>query len=234
MLNVTWLGHSSFEIKLPTGEVILLDPWLEGNPSYPAGHKLTRCDAILLSHAHGDHVGSTMAIAPQYPAAKLVAMYELATHLEKKGVKNTVGMNKGGTCDLGFAQVSMTHAIHSSSFEDEGTGRVYGGEPAGFAIHAAGKKLYFAGDTCVFGDMRLIAEIYGPFDAAMLPIGDLYTMGPREASFAARLLRPKQIIPMHWGTFPALTGTPAALAELIHDLPGTSVAQIKPGESVVL
>ena len=233
-MHITWLGHSSFELKLPTGEVILCDPWLTGNPSYPAGHRLTRCDAILISHAHGDHVGSSVAIAAEFPQAKVVAMYELAVHLEKKGVKNTIGMNKGGTCDLGFAQVSMTHAMHSSSFEDEGAGRVYGGESAGFAVHAAGKKLYFAGDTCVFGDMRIIADLYGPLDAALLPIGDLYTMGPREAAYATRLLRPKLVIPMHWGTFPVLTGTPAALAAELKDLPGTAVAHLRPGESVTL
>jgi L-ascorbate metabolism protein UlaG (beta-lactamase superfamily) len=233
MLEVTWLGHSTIELKVPTGEIILIDPWLDGNPTYPASHRVTRCDAILLSHAHDDHLGATIALAQRFPAAKILCMYELYCYLESKGVTTALGMNKGGTADLGFARVTMTHAFHSSSVSEGGV-RVYAGEPAGLAIEAAGKKLYFAGDTCAFGDMRMIAELYGPLDLAMLPIGDLYTMGPREAAYAARLLRPKQILPIHWGTFPVLTGTPAALAEAIKDLPGTTVARLEPGAKLTL
>ena len=232
MLKITWLGHSTIELNLPSGEVILIDPWLEGNPKYPAGHALTRCDAILISHAHGDHLGNTVELAQRFPRAKIVCMYELACYLATKGVAGAIGMNKGGTVDLGFARAAMTHALHSSSSED--ADRVYCGEAAGFAIETAGRKLYFAGDTAVFGDMRMIAELYGPVDVAMLPIGDLYTMGPREAAYATRLLRPKQVLPIHWGTFPALTGTPAALADLIQDLPGTSVARLEPGGTLAI
>ena len=232
-MEITWLGHSSLEIKLPAGEVILCDPWLEGNPKYPSAHQVTRCDAILLSHAHSDHLGATLDLTRRFPQAKAVCIYELYLYLASKGVQHGIGMNKGGTCDLGFARATMTHAFHSSSVEEAGK-VIYAGEPAGFVVEAAGRKLYFAGDTCVFGDMRLIAEIHGPLDAACLPIGDLYTMGVKEAAYAARLLRPRQIIPMHWGTFPALTGTPAALAALLKDLSGTTVAHLEPGQSLTL
>jgi L-ascorbate metabolism protein UlaG (beta-lactamase superfamily) len=230
MIDIRWLGHSSFELTLPGGEVILLDPWLEGTPKYPAGHVVKRCDAILLSHAHGDHFGSVADLVKKF-SPQVVCIYELHLYLESKGLAGSIGMNKGGTLDLGFAQVTMTNAFHSSSvFED---GRIiYAGDPAGFVIEAGGRRIYFAGDTCVFGDMRLIAEIHGPLDVAMLPIGDLYTMGPKEASHACRLLRPKQVIPMHWGTFPPLTGTPQALAALIADVHGTSVAALEPGASL--
>lgn len=232
MVQVTWLGHSTIELKLATGEVILIDPWIEGNPKYPAAHSVPRCDAILVSHAHGDHLGQTEELAKRFPGVKIVCIFELGEYLASRGVEGLLAMSKGGTADLGFAKVTMTHAQHSSS--TEGPNRVYCGEPAGFAIEVAGKKLYFAGDTNVFGDMRIIAELYGPLDLAMLPIGDFYTMGPREAAYAARLLRPKQILPIHWGTFPILTGTPAVLAESIRDLVGTSVVRVEPGEALSL
>lgn len=230
MIDIRWLGHSSFEMTLPGGEVVLLDPWFEGNPKYPTGYSVERCDAILLSHAHGDHFGAVESLAKRF-SPKIVCIYELYLYLESKGITGGLGMNKGGTVDLGFARATMTHAFHSSSIADDGQ-VIYAGEPAGFVIEAAGKRIYFAGDTCVFGDMRLIAEIHGPLDAAMLPIGDLYTMGPKEASYACRLLRPKKVIPMHWGTFPVLTGTPGALAGLIGDLKGTEVVHLEPGASV--
>jgi L-ascorbate metabolism protein UlaG (beta-lactamase superfamily) len=233
MLDVTWLGHSTIQLTTATGEVILIDPWLDGNPKYPTGHTVNRCDAILLSHAHEDHLGATIDLAKRFPSAKIGCMYELYCYLETKGVTTAIGMNKGGTLDLGFARATMVNAFHSSSVNEGGV-RVYAGEPAGWALDIAGKKIYFAGDTCVFGDMRIIAELYGPLDVAILPIGDLYTMGPREAAYAARLLRPKQILPIHWGTFPPLTGTPDALAELIQDLRGTAVARLQPGNALRL
>ncbi len=228
-MELTWLGHSAFSLEVASGEVTLIDPFHEGNPSYPASHRIDRCDAILLSHGHGDHLGSTIDLANRFQP-QVVAIYELATWLEGKGVGRTIGMNKGGTLDLGFLRATMTNAHHSSSGPDH----VYLGEAAGFVIEADGKRLYFAGDTCVFGDMRLIAEIHGPFDVAVLPIGDLYTMGPKEASYACRLLRPKMVVPMHWGTFGALTGTPEALGKLIADLPGTRIAQLSPGDTLAV
>jgi L-ascorbate metabolism protein UlaG (beta-lactamase superfamily) len=226
-MEITWLGHSALALEVASGETVLIDPFFEGNPSYPARHQVERCNAILLTHGHGDHLGNTVALAKQF-AAKVVGIYELATWLAGQGVAETVGMNKGGTLDLGFLRATMTNAHHSSSGPDN----VYLGEAAGFVIEADGRRVYFAGDTCVFGDMRLIAEIHGPLDMAVLPIGDLYTMGPKEASHACRLLRPKAVLPIHWGTFPALTGTPQALAGLIADLPGTKLVSLSPGETI--
>lgn len=228
--QLTWLGHSAFHLRLASGEVILFDPWLS-NPSAPADFPLDRCDAILLSHGHSDHIGNTLELAARFKP-KVVGIYEVYLWLAARGLELGIGMNKGGTLDLGFARVTMTMAFHSSNFADNGE-IVYGGEPSGFVVEAEGRRYYFAGDTCVFGDMRLINEIHGPFDVAMLPIGDLYTMGPKEASFACRLLRPKTVVPMHWGTFPALTGTPQALADLTRDLPAVHIANIQPGQTLM-
>jgi L-ascorbate metabolism protein UlaG (beta-lactamase superfamily) len=148
-----------------------------------------------------------------------------------KGAANTIGMNKGGTVDAGGLKATMTHAIHSSSIQDDGKS-IYGGEAAGFVFHfAEGRRAYFAGDTGVMPDMKLIADLYAP-ELAFLPIGGHYTMGPREAAMACRMIRPKKVIPMHYGTFPPLTGRPAHLAALIEDLPGTEVWSLEPGKTV--
>ncbi len=232
-MQLTWLGHSACALTLASGEVVLIDPFLNGNPHYPASHQVSRCDAILLTHGHGDHLGDTVALAKRF-TPQVVAIHELAVWLEGKGVARTIGMNKGGTTylgtgDLGFLRVTMVHAQHSSSTHGD---LVYLGEAAGFVVEAEGKRVYFAGDTGVFGDMRLIAEIHGPLDVAALPIGDCYTMGPKEASYACRLLRPKVVLPIHWGTFPMLTGTPEALELLIADLPGSRLAKLSPGDAI--
>lgn len=230
MLEITWLGHSSFQLRLPSGETLLLDPWVEGNPKYPKDFEIKRADAILVSHGHFDHIASVVSLAKKFQAS-VAAIYEIASWLESKGVSKVTGMNKGGTVALGPFQATMTHAMHSSSIQD-GDKVIYGGEPAGYVIHLPdGRKAYFAGDTTVFGDMRLIAELYQP-ELAFLPIGDLYTMGPKEAALACRLLRPRKVIPMHWGTFPPLTGRPDELAALISDLTGTEVWTLEPGVPV--
>jgi L-ascorbate metabolism protein UlaG (beta-lactamase superfamily) len=231
-MQLTWLGHSGFELALATGEVILFDPWL-GNPKYPANYEIQRADAILLSHGHFDHTASVAELASKH-GSKVVAIFELAEWLEQaKGVKNVIGMSKGGDINLEFATATMVHAQHSSSIMEDGK-IIYLGEPAGFVVAAEGQRIYFAGDTSVFGDMRLIAEIHGPIDIAILPIGGFYTMGPKEASFACRLMRPRKVIPMHYGTFPPLTGTPDALAALIADLPSTEVIALTPGVPAAL
>lgn len=230
MLEIIWLGHSSFQLRLPGGETLLLDPWVEGNPKYPKDFEIKRADAILVSHGHFDHIASVVSLAKKFQAS-VAAIYEIASWLESKGVSKVTGMNKGGTVALGPFQATMTHAMHSSSIQD-GDKLIYGGEPAGYVIHLPdGRKAYFAGDTTVFGDMRLIAELYQP-ELAFLPIGDLYTMGPKEAALACRLLRPRKVIPMHWGTFPPLTGRPDELAALISDLTGTEVWTLEPGVPV--
>lgn len=229
MLHITWLGHGSFHLALDNGETILIDPWLD-NPKYPQGFTINRVDTILITHGHFDHMASAIPLARQHNST-VVAIYEIATWLGAKGVTNAIGMNKGGTAKIGSFTATMTHALHSSSIQD-GDQLIYAGEAAGYVIGLPdGRKAYFAGDTTVFGDMGLIAELYHP-ELAFLPIGDLYTMSPREAALACRLLHPKKVIPMHWGTFPPLVGTPQALADRIKELPGTEVWALEPGVTV--
>jgi L-ascorbate metabolism protein UlaG (beta-lactamase superfamily) len=229
MVRITWLGHASFEVQFESGEVLLLDPWVEGNPAYPKGYEVRRADAIAVSHGHSDHLGGVVPLAKKLDA-KVLAMVEIAGWAAQKGVKTTIGFNKGGTVDLGFVKVTMTHALHSSSIEDGGQS-VYGGEAAGFILtFKDGRRAYFAGDTAIFSEMGLYAEIYKP-DMAFLPIGDHYTMGPEEAAYAARLMKVKDVIPMHYGTFPLLKGTPGQLEEKLSGS-GIRVLGMKPGQSL--
>ncbi len=229
MIEITWLGHSTFTLRLPSGEVILTDPWMEGNPSYPAEHALDRVDVLLLTHSHFDHLGDTLRVTGQFQP-QIAAIYEVSHWLESKGVANVNGMNKGGSLQLGPVTVTMTHAIHSSGILDDGR-MLYGGEPAGYVLHFAdGRRAYFAGDTNVFSDMALIRELYEP-ELCFLPIGDRFTMGPKEAAIACRLLQPKKVIPMHWGTFPLLTGTPKELADMVRHL-GVDIWELVPGKPV--
>jgi L-ascorbate metabolism protein UlaG (beta-lactamase superfamily) len=211
MTQITWLGHATFQLRFDSGEVLLTDPWTEGNPAYPTGHKIQQVDAIAVSHAHFDHTNDVVPLAKKFDA-KVVAIFETAAWFEKKGVKNTIGMNKGGTVDLGFVKLTMTHALHSCAIKD-GSDLIYGGEAAGYVItQKDGRRAYFAGDTALFSDMALIQQLYEP-ELAFLPIGDHFTMDPHQAAHAARLLKVKKVIPMHFGTFPALTGRPEQLAE---------------------
>lgn len=229
MINITWLGHGTFQLELETGEIVVLDPWIDGNPSYPPAHSFTRVDAILISHGHFDHIHDAVPLATKF-SPQVVAIYETCHWLESKGVKNCTAMNKGGTQQVGPLSVTMTHAIHSCGILDDGK-IIYGGEAAGYVLHLPdGRRIYFAGDTNVFSDMALIQELYRP-QLAFLPIGDLFTMGPREAAVACRLLKAEKIIPMHFGTFPSLTGTPAALANLLTGS-DSKVWQLSPGQTV--
>jgi L-ascorbate metabolism protein UlaG (beta-lactamase superfamily) len=225
--SLTWLGHSSFRLDSPGGKRIYVDPFLEG-PTCPDGERdPERVDLILITHGHEDHVGSTLDLWKKH-SPRVIAPVELRWWLETKGVENAQGSdpNKGGTVDADGVKVTVTNAHHSSSIED-----TYTGEPCGLVVELEdGKKIYFAGDTCVFGDMELIGRIYEP-DIAVLPIGDHYTMGPREAAVACELLGVKRVVPCHWGTFPLLRGRPEQLAELA---PGVQVEQIQPGDSVTL
>jgi L-ascorbate metabolism protein UlaG (beta-lactamase superfamily) len=229
MIKITWLGHSTFELQFESGEVLVIDPWVTGNPSYPSGYKIERVDAIAVSHGHFDHVNDVLPLAKEFEP-KVIAIYEIAAYFEAKGAKNTIPMNKGGSVDLGFVKLTMTHALHSSSLKD-GDATIYAGEAAGFILTLPdARTAYFAGDTTVFSDMALYAEIYQP-EIAFLPIGDHFTMGPHEAAHSARMLKVKKVIPMHFGTFPALTGTPEALAAKL-DKAGIEVWTLEKGQPV--
>jgi L-ascorbate metabolism protein UlaG (beta-lactamase superfamily) len=227
-LSFTWIGHATFIFRTPGGKRIIMDPWVRTNPSCPDSAKqVGPLDLMLMTHGHGDHTSDAVSIG-RSSGAHAVAPYELALWLQKKGLQHVTGMNPGGTLHMLGVSVTMVPAIHSSSVEDDGQ-VVYTGIATGYVItFEDGTTVYFAGDTSIFGDMRLIAEIYKP-SIAFLPIGDLYTMGPEQAAKACELLNVAQVVPMHYGTFPALTGTPAKLRELIGSR--TQVLELRPGES---
>ncbi|HSL23540.1 MAG TPA: metal-dependent hydrolase [Vicinamibacterales bacterium] len=228
-LSITWLGHATFILTSPGGKRIVTDPWLEGNPSCPESmKKIEQADLILLSHGHFDHVGDAVTVA-RATGATVVGIFELCAWLEAKGVKNTSPMNIGGTQKIGDISVTMTMALHSSGTVEDGR-PVYLGEPAGYVISFEdGVRAYFAGDTALFSDMRLIKDLYAP-QIAFLPIGDHFTMGPDAAARACEMLGVKQVVPMHWGTFPLLTGTPERLKQLVEPL-GLQVLALKPGQT---
>ena len=227
--RVTWLGHATVLVQLPNGVNLLIDPFIEYNPKYPKGFVLPeKIDYLLLTHAHTDHVADTIPVAQKY-GSTVIAMVELADYYSRKGIASTVGVNLGGTVSLPGVAVTMVEAKHSSSIE-EGGQALYAGLAAGLVLTVEnGPVLYHAGDTTVFRDMELIRELYAP-DIAMLPIGGHYTMGPKEAALAVRYLQPLLILPLHWGTFPPLIGTPEELAKLVSD-PKT-VAMVAPGEEL--
>jgi L-ascorbate metabolism protein UlaG (beta-lactamase superfamily) len=232
--RVTWLGHATVLVQLPsgpnrTGLNILIDPFIEHNPKYPKSFTLPeKIDYILLTHGHMDHIADAVPVAQKH-GATVVAIFELAAYMAGKGVASTIGMNIGGTVQLPGVAVTMVEAKHSSSMQ-EGDVFLYLGDAAGLVLTIVdGPVLYHAGDTAVFRDMELIHELYAP-EVAMLPIGGHFTMGPKEAALAARYLEPKAILPLHWGTFPPLTGTPQELAKLVDD--PQMVALLAPGEEL--
>lgn len=229
--RVTWLGHATVLIQTPKGTNILIDPFIEQNPKYPKGFELpSAIQYVLLTHGHGDHISDVKPVATKH-GSTVVAIYELASYVADQGVSQdkTVGMNLGGTVQLDDVAVSMVEAKHSSGAQDD-KGTHYVGVAAGYVLAVdGGPVLYHAGDTHVFGDMRLIGELYHP-EIAMLPIGGHFTMGPKEAALAVRYLGAKTILPLHWGTFPPLKGTPAELAKLVDT--GAEVVQWNPGDSL--
>jgi L-ascorbate metabolism protein UlaG (beta-lactamase superfamily) len=228
-LAITWLGHATFLLRSPGGKTLLLDPWITGNPMSPeSAKKLPPLDLILITHGHADHTGDAVAVGRASPA-QIVAPYEVSVWLGSKGLQKMTGMNPGGTLDMLGLSITMVPAMHSSSIEEDGR-IIYLGVATGYVIRFEdGLTIYYSGDTSIFGDMRLIGEMYKP-QIAFLCIGDLYTMGPEQAAKACELLGVKQVVPMHYGTFPALTGTPAKLRELVAPR-GVQVLELKPGET---
>ena len=228
MATLTWLGHASFRLDTDGGKRIYVDPFLQG-PTFPEHEKnIEHADAIYITHGHGDHSGDAIELGKRL-GCKVLGMVELIDAFVRNGLPAEQGIdfNKGGTVEVDGVRFTMTNAFHSSS--NDAAGGVYGGEPTGVVIRFDDKSVYFAGDTCVFGDMQLIARLYQP-QVAVLPIGDHYTMGPEEAALALELLGNPRCVPCHWGTFPPLVGRPAALAELST----AHVEQLAPGESIDL
>ena len=231
MFTISWLGHSTFIIQFPNGKRVITDPWL-GNPNCPPqfakAEAVKPIDLILVSHGHSDHTGDVAAVA-RATNAPIVCLFELGQYFSEKGLKDVRDMGIGGTQTVGEFTVTMTNAVHSGSVVDGGR-IVYLGGAAGFIVRAPGAPtIYFAGDTALFGDMKIIGEIYTP-QIAFLPIGDHYTMGPDTAAIAAKWLGVRQVVPMHWGTFPLLTGTAEMLKEKLSGT-GIDVLELKPGET---
>jgi len=232
-VELTWLGHSAFRVDSPGGKRIYIDPFLNGNPKCPENElEPERCDLIALTHGHDDHLGDTVAIAQRFECP-VIAQVELRGWLSMNGVSMdpSEAINKGGTIEVAGVKLTLTHANHSSSVFADGQ-FVYTGESCGYVIELEdGFKIYVSGDTNVFGDLSLIGRIYSP-DVAVLPIGDHYTMGPREAAVAIELLGVIRCVPCHYGTFPLLTGTPDELRKLVPER--IEVLSPEPGETLTL
>ena len=230
MASLTWLGHAAFRIDTDSGKRIYVDPFLQNNPKTPDGEKTPeRVDIIAVTHGHSDHAGEVPALSKEFPDAQIVAQVEVKGWLGKQGanVGEVPGINKGGTQEIDGIRFTLVSAFHSSSSD----GGDYLGESCGLVIRLdGGETIYFAGDTCVFGDMQLIARLYKP-DVAVLPVGDWFTMGPEEAALALELLGNPRCVPSHWGTFPLLSGTPQKLKELA---PAADVVEFDPGDSIEL
>jgi L-ascorbate metabolism protein UlaG (beta-lactamase superfamily) len=230
MGSLTWLGHAAFRIGSDRGTQIYVDPFLSGNPRTPDDEKEPRqVDVICITHGHGDHVGDTVELSKRFPSADVVAMVELKSWLGSQGanVGDLPGLNKGGSTQIDGVTYGLVNAFHSSPTPDG----AYGGEACGLIVRLEeGRTLYFAGDTCAFGDMQLIARLWKP-DYAMLPIGDWFTMGPREAAVAIELLGNPKVVPCHWGTFPVLSGTPDQLEQ---EAPSAQIVRMNPGDTIEL
>jgi L-ascorbate metabolism protein UlaG (beta-lactamase superfamily) len=226
--QLSWLGHATWQLKTPR-HTILVDPFLDDSPTAPVKAKDVAADFILVSHGHYDHIADAAKIANR-TGATVVSNYEITTWLAKHHqVKNTVGGNLGGGADLPFGRVKLTLAFHSSSLPDGGNG----GNPCGFLVSLAeGPKVYFACDTGLFGDMQLIGN--AGIDVAVLPIGDLFTMGPDDAVEAVKLLRPKKVVPSHYNTWPPITQDPEAWAAKVRAATAAEPVVIEVGQSITI
>lgn len=234
--TITWWGHACIELVTPGGATVLVDPWF-ANPASPREpDTVDRCDLLLVTHGHADHMGNAIPIAsrtrPAWPAIHEMTLWLSSVY---SAPEDLIGMNKGGTLESCGLRVTMTTADHSAGDWDNAAGAPrYLGEPAGFVVELEeGTRIYFAGDTNVFGDMRIIAELYRP-DIAILPIGGHYTMGPREAALAVELLGVREVLPIHYGTFPILAGTPGQLRDelVARQLGDVVVHSLEPGQTL--
>ncbi len=230
--EITFYGQSTFSIKTPGGKTVLIDPWVKGNPACPENlHEIEKLDVMAITHGHFDHMSDAIEIAKEHKP-QVVANWEICSWLGGKGIESCLPMNKGGGQTVEGIRFVMTHAQHSSGITEEDGTLSEGGEAAGFIIELEnGYRMYHAGDTNIFSDMKLIREIYAP-KLAFLPIGDLFTMSPLEASYACRFISPEIVIPMHYATFPVLTGTPGELEKLTSDIKELEVVALTPGETL--
>jgi L-ascorbate metabolism protein UlaG (beta-lactamase superfamily) len=229
-MRLTWLGHSACHLELE-GRSLLIDPFLSGNPTYPQGweDRLRALDAIVVTHGHDDHVGDTVRLARKH-GATVIAQFEICMTLAAQGVEKVEPMNTGGAIEHGGLSFTMVPAFHSSAVMIDGRA-VTMGDPAGFVIQGGGRSLYHAGDTALFSDMALIQRIYRP-EVGLIPIGDRFTMGPATAAIACNeFLDLAHIIPVHWGSFPFLTGQPEDFAARVTR---GRVHRPKPGETLEL
>jgi L-ascorbate metabolism protein UlaG (beta-lactamase superfamily) len=227
--KVTWLGHAMFCLESRSGKRLVLDPFIRDNPKFPKGFDLSRVDVIAPTHGHFDHFGNDGPDLARRTGATVVCVFELALWLGGKGIEKVSGMNKGGTQTVSDFKLTMVNALHSAGASHSENNPP--SDPCGYVIDVDGFTIYHAGDTAVFTDMALIAELYRP-DLALLPIGDFYTMGPEAAAKACELLKAPRAIPMHYATFPALPGTSAAFQDEVRKRGlDTEVIVLEPGQS---
>ena len=231
--RITYFGHATFRVVTPGDEQIMIDPFLQENPLVPEDMKnVGELDTILVTHGHSDHFSDVIPLAQQ-TGATVVANFEIMSYLQSQGIENAMPIQKGGTAQVGGIKVTAVNAFHSSSIAGEDGGIIYAGEPLGYILEfESGFKLYHAGDTAIFGDMQLIGELYSP-DLALLPIGNQLTMGPFEAAHAARLLGVEHVVPIHYGTFPFLPGTPEEFQNQLSKIaPNVTSHVMEPGDDL--
>lgn len=222
MVTIKWLGHAAFEVNI-ADKIVLIDPFLKDNPQAAVKpDKIQKVDIIVVTHKHFDHFADAVEIAKKHDAS-IVAVYETASTAAEQGVEKTVGLNVGGTVKIDELSITLTPAFHS-----------YTSNPSGVVLSDGKVSIYHAGDTSLFGDMKLIGQLYKP-RVALLPIGGFYTMGPLEAAVATALIKPKVVIPHHYGTFDTIKQDPNEFAKFVRTkAKNVKVVALKPGESYEL